>query len=335
MNPENSTLFRLDAKRKQVIAPNDREYALRKMPPTLDSAAQAILAEPAAVWYGEHWDQARSSSPYSLPLLLENLPETLGNLRFAVPFNLFESGAATEDHDRYRTLSDFYRAELTEGRRDRFDLFLMRPTAALTEWHLFELRDFPLGDAEHAIATISPLSTLLTGLEASADFPSDAPRWTQTYFRRKREILGLEHWTHLYRERIAVDLEQHASDFPAGYREAWLELGRAITDLYRVEAAERNHRFKETLFSYAPEAHATPGFDSILSHTARAFFPGAHFVLEDPDRIGHFSETLGQPAFTLDVAERILEGTEEFRERYAEYLEQSRTIGAPGTSGTA
>jgi hypothetical protein len=352
---ETSRVFFLDPKKK-VLADSSglnthRFIALpQDLSQALEIATQSILEahlnserlEQGALpldplFFAEHWKEERSTAGFSVKVFLETLMATLKDLslsrslpslattasiHLAVPFNLLECGAAIEDHDQYETLADIFRGRA--HLETPFELFLFRPTSAVTEFHLFTLQDLPLGDASSVLSRVEKLLPLLVDAENSPDFPSDAPRWAQTYLRRKQEILSLEHWKNLYENRIARDLEVDADFFPTGYVENWKALASALIALYEIEAAERNHQFKETLFSYVPELHDTADFDSAITRTAQAFFPGVHFILEDRARLPQFEASLKNPPLTRERAALVLEGAREYIERYSEYLERSR-----------
>ena len=280
------------------------------------------------IFFSEHWKEGRPRASYSIPVLIEGIRGELGerdhqapaHFSFAVPFNLFEAGAVREDHDHYRTLAEIFR----ETPSPPFELFIYRPTHAVTEWHLFTLSDFSATNASVPGAQIERLAPILTELEASPLFPRDAPRWAQTFFRRKQEILSLEHWQNLFEQRIKVDLEKFSQEFPEGYLQAFSALEEALNDLYRTEAAERNHQLKETLFSFAPALHETPDFHSIIARTALAFFPGAQFILENKADLLHFQKALNHRVLEPETALQVLEGADEYLTRYADYLDSSR-----------
>lgn len=353
-NPLQKTLHSVTSRNSPAIRDaSDLRFVV--LPTRLDEALQMACSFPLdeTVFFSEHWSQGRFSTEndklyFSANFFREELlkihPQTQNQtdqnrasfrLNISFVFNLFESIAATEDHDHYQSLSEI--AQSSKG----FQIYIYRAFHAITPFHLFSFKDYPFENLKKTVEDAIAVEKELIAYEQNPLFPKEAPKWAQTFSRRKTEILSIEHFQNFYYKRLSLDLKPlRQSD--STYDSLWSRYEKSLFKIYENEAGLRNQTLKESLFNAHPFLHDYSDFPSLIFRLTHAYFPNAHFILEEEEssfpkinsfleetsllKLNNLSEKQNLPPLKKETALQCLQLSEKFLQNYEQELKKSRHL---------
>ena len=230
--------------------------------------------EKVPVLFSERFLEAAPHDENALSLLVtlsEWKAAQLGELAgVAFPFNLFEFDAALQPTASLGTLFD----ELTaQGVR----VFCTRMDEAWIGSHSFRFIDYERWEVETEIRRAGDAFQSLITAENAPEFPSDQPKWATTLFRRKGEILSIEHWESFKKQKLVPELGARAETTE------WKTLLESLTRIFETDASWRNDRLKTALCEAAPKLHDLQAFPKILRAIYESVLPtGAEWVTLNP-----------------------------------------------------
>jgi len=133
--------------------------------------------------------------------------------------------------------------------------------------HAFRFNDYERYEVQDEIQRAGDAFQKLIGFENDADFPSNEPKWATTLFRRKGEILSIEHWESFKKQKLVPELGARAESTE------WKTLLESLTRIFETDASWRNDRLKTALCEAAPKLHDLQAFPKILRAIYESVLP--------------------------------------------------------------
>lgn len=260
--------------------------------------------EKVPVLFSERFLEAAPHDENALSLLVtlaEWKNAHLGELAgVAFPFNLFEFDAALSPTASLGSLFD----ELaTQGVR----VFCTRMDESWIGSHSFRFIDYERYEVDAEIRRAGDSFQTLITEENSPDFPSERPKWATTLFRRKGEILSIEHWESFKKQKLIPELGELAETAE------WKTLLESLTRIFETDASWRNDRLKTALCEAAPKLHDLQSFPEILRAIYESVLPAeVEWVTLNPVPEWNQKTARTHPFLSRDEALRCLEVARDF-----------------------